>query len=340
MKRNYHILLITCLALLMIAGCRKPNNKRTTDINTTPVNTGGQPPLFPGGTQPSLRELFKDLRYTPEKQCVTAGVLQVVTFSKGTRLTFYPNSFKDAAGNIITSGTVCMEMIEMYKPGDMIANMATTTTTGGDLLRSGGQVYINATKDGQTVYANKYGIAFKQPSASSEPMSLYYGGINNKDSLLKWTQANTSIPGTTAAATVPDSLLGSRYIFDSCTDFHFINCDQLNEQTSPRTVVKIILPDSSFNDQNTRVFVILPGINGVVAAVNYSSSLHSLDVGSDHPLHEVPTGMVADIIVMTVKNDKYYYSEQTGLTVTAGMTVNATMTEQSLDYIKTRLGAL
>jgi hypothetical protein len=338
MKRTLHITLIFCIAIAVIAGCRKPNNSRTTDINTGPISTGGQPPTFPGGTQPSLNQLFKELRYTPEVKCVTAGILQVVTFSKGTSLTFYPNSFKNAAGTTITSGTVCIEMIEMYKPGDMIANGATTTATNGGLLRSGGQVHINATMDGQKVYVNKYGITFKQPTASTESMYLYYGNTDNKDSVVTWTLGDTTGSGVTATGTMVDtSTAYHQYVFDSCTDFSWINCDRFYYDPAPKTTIKIIMPNAHHNGTTSRVYFVFPSINSATQAGMYYSSTNTVELGGSYA---VPTGILFHLIVMTKIADDYYYYELKDQTVTMDMTINADMSLHSLSYVQGKLTEL
>ena len=334
MNRTAQFLLVSCFMLLLIGGCSKPY-KKPDPVPTTVVNPGSGPGTFPVAPGPSLNELFKEFRTTPEVQCVTAGIPQTVTFAKGTRLTFYPNSFKDAAGAIITSGTVCIEMVEMYKPGDMIANRATTTTKDGELLRSGGQVYINATKDGQTVYANKYGIAFRQPAPSEQPMDLYYGDRDNEDSVTQWTISSTINPGTSVPGTRTDSLVSSFY-FDSTTRFRFINCDMLYTISGPRTNnIRIFMPDTSFNKNNTNVLFVFPTINSVVRSSQYEPRIFTC-----HGSYTLPVGLDVSIIVLTKKNDDYYYYEQTGLSITDGMTINATITKQSLDFIKSKLNAL
>ncbi len=308
-------LFLAASALLLVVACHKtpaPEKNNPTNIAT-------------------LSEPFKDLRSTPEKQCVTAGAYQTITFAKGTRLTFYPKSFKDAAGSIITSGTVCIEMIEMYKAGDMIANRASTTTTDGGILMSGGQVHIKATKDGQEVYANKYGIAFKQPAASTQPMDLYYGK-RNSDSVITWTKANTASPGTSVPGTTIDSTT-VYYMFDSCTDFNFINCDQLRS-TAARTDAKVKINNSDYNPLNTQVLLLLPSINSIIN-FKYNKTTKIFEIGKD-----IPVGMAAAIVIISNANGEYLYYEHTNMTVAEGFTVNATMTKETREGIKTKLSAL
>jgi hypothetical protein len=283
----------------------------------------------------NVNELFKEFRSIPEVQCVTAGTQQTITFAKGTRLTFYPNSFKDAAGAIITSGTVCIEMIEMYKPGDMISNGASTSTVEGSILRSGGQVHINATKNGVKLYANVYGISFLQPSASSLPMDLYYGSRNNRDSVTTWTIANTTLPGTTAPGTTTDSI-EVRYIFDSCRNFDFINCDKLYS-TAPLKSVKIILPDTSFNPVNTRVIVVVKVAN---AAIYANGPLDSFSPLPTTWITSIPENTSIHIVAITKKNDSYYYYEKEMKVLTVDISVNALLTKETNEYITARLFAL
>ncbi|MCF8449971.1 MAG: hypothetical protein K9G49_08905 [Taibaiella sp.] len=296
----------------------------------------GPTPVATNKTQ--LNSLFKEFRSTPEIKCVTAGIPQTVVFSKGTKLTFYPNSFKTAAGVIITSGTVCLEVIEMYKPGDMIANRA-TTTDNNRLLTSGGQVKIRATKDGQEVYANKYGIGFRQPGASSQPMMLFYGNTNNEDSVTTWTTDTTKINrGSFSEFTLYDTTGSAAtqawyHQFDSCTDFNWINCDYFFNNTAPKTNIYVSTGDVVFNKSNTSIFIVFPSINAV-------SRAYTIPGSETFTGYNFPTGLGVNIIMMSKVGNDYYYTEQNGLTVTADMSVTATPTKQSLDYIKTKLGAL
>lgn len=284
-----------------------------------------------------LNELFKEFRSTPEVQCVTAGIQQTISFAKGTRLTFYPNSFKDASGAIITSGTVCLEVTEMYKPGDMIANRATTVTNDGKLLQSGGQVYIKATKDEQEVFANRYGIAYPQPAASSLNMSLFYGNTANTDSVITWVDGSqATVSGGTASGTSADTVL-IRYQFDSVTNFSYINCDQFSSYSNI-TNVFIRVPDNSFNNGNSQIFLIFPSINSVTFLGEYSSDNNVFSLRQ--PYYKVPVGMKINIVVMNNKDGNYFYYEQTGITVTENMTLNTTPTKQSLEFIKAKLSAL
>lgn len=345
MKRIYTLFVVLAGVGVWFAACsKKYNNPNSVEPNV--VNPFGGPPgsLTPGS---QLNKLFKDLRSVPERQCVTAGVLQVVPFAKGTVLTFYPNSFKDKAGKIITEGTVCLDVIEMYNPGSMIANRATTMADNG-ILKSGGQVDIKATKDGEEVFANTYDITFRQAGPSNEIMYLYEGSTANSDSSVKWVIADTSKPGTIAEGTVydtsevtpplPPPTFGYAYKFSS-TKFRHMNCDQIrNIDTSLRTVVTATFPNESYNSNNTSVDLILTEMNGLLE-LDYQELKKSFTIGEDHPLHRVPIGYNAILITITKKDNTYYYFENP-VVITKDLKLEATPEAKSEEFIKTRLSEL
>ena len=104
---NFLVAALSCLLFNFFASCEKTNTSSTYIVF-------------------HLNQLFSGLRSTPQNFTVTAGRDTTIYGTNNTLLHFYTNSFKDAGGNIIQSGTVYIQLIEMYKPGDMICNRATT----------------------------------------------------------------------------------------------------------------------------------------------------------------------------------------------------------------------
>jgi hypothetical protein len=299
----------------------------------------------------SKSALFSGLKSDAQVFNVTAGVPGKVVGKNGTVIHFYPNSFRDKNSVTITSGTINIELVEMYKPGTMIANGATTSTSTA-LLASGGQVKIKAWKNGQEVFANTYRIAFKQPNTSNQQMELFYGNTNNSDSIATWTAFGDSTkPGTTAKSTIAvtdttaDTTGGSGggstytyppgiyYIFDSCTDFNWVNVDRFYSSPTPLTKeITVTLPDNSFTQFNTNIFIMLPTENAV-------TQFEAEDALTYKPRIKLPTGSSYKLVVITNKGGTYYYCEKTG-TITAGESISPSMAEETLYDIKARLGAL
>jgi hypothetical protein len=303
----------------------------------------------PTYNQSNLNQLFSGLRSTPQSFTVTAGASQTVVGANGTVLNFYPNSFKNASGTIITSGTINLQLVEMYKPGDMIQNRAVTTTSDGQLLQSGGEINIIATMNGQEIYANKYGIGFKQSGPSSQSMELYYGSVNNVDSVITWTVGNNVNPGTTAPSTIHDSVHTHNYLylFDSCTNFLSVNCDDTyteNWANVSNTTVSVTIPDEKFNPGNTDVYIVATTFKkiAILAKPGPANSFvfsETFSAGGTYHTIGLPIGLNYELVVLSNINGSYYYYQTSGI-ITNGMTINAAVAPETRGDIIARLAGL
>ncbi len=344
MNRLYTYLIIVFAATMFITSCSKTYIKSN---NVAPV----------AADQSGLNSLFGSLRPAPQSLAVTAGSLQKVYGFNGTKLTFYPNSFKDKNGKIITSGTINIQLTEVYTIADMIASRA-PTVSDGRLLTSGGAVVIKATMNGEEVFANKYGIGFKQSAQSQQPMSLFYGNTNTPDSAVAWAILGAPGVGVSVLGTVSNidtailyivngsggydtviktSAVLNYYQFDSCADFNWINCDYFYTASAKLTDVTVYVPDSSYNLSNTEVFILFPGINAAAHMNQYAVGSHAFDLSQGYYL---TVGMQVDIVVATNKNGTYYYYQQTGITTINGLFIFANMSQTTLSYIETQLQGL
>ena len=340
MNRTYRsFLAVCCIVAVLMTSCGRTYKNNT--IIQAPADL----------TQ--LNSLFSALRPAPQNLSVTAGFLQTVFGLGGTKLTFYPNSFKDKNGNVITSGIINLQLTEVYTPGDMIACRA-TTTSNGQLLMSGGQLLITATMNGEEVFANKYGIGFRQAQMSKQPMSLFYGDTNNPDSVVTWAAPGTPQRGVFVSGTVslsdssivvvitpngPDTIavhgaIMQYYQFDSCANFNWINCDYFYNSGVQLTDVSVVMPDSTFNSSNSEVFIVFPDINSAAHMSQFTPAANMFDLPKGY---YIPVGMTVDVVVATNKNGTYYYYQQTGITTTSGTVIFANMSQSSLSYIKSQL---
>ncbi|MCD6011664.1 MAG: hypothetical protein K0Q79_1526 [Flavipsychrobacter sp.] len=320
MKSKLMCTAVLCaLVLSCIISCRKTpaNTSTTTTINNTD-------------------QLFADLKTSPQNFTVKAGIHKTIFGAEGTIISFYPNTFRDKNGNTVTSGTVNIQLTEMYKPGSMIANKA-STMSGGQVLKSGGQVYIKATVNGQEVYANNYMIGFPQSAVSGETMQLFHNA-NEDNNVIQWelqdtAQKDTAMGNIAFGALRPDTLrtgdtvfawLGSPFFrFDSNSKFGWTNCDRFYYATT-RTGLKVKLPDNSFNPDNTEIFLVLPSLNAVMSSdktylgtVQYDKTINTMRLVSEGQNDNlVPVGLAYKVVVMATKDNKNYYFESSGTTVT------------------------
>jgi len=314
---------MACVAVVAVISCKKVQSNPTTIINSSQ----------------SLNQLFAGLRYTPQGLSVQAGRDTIVYGTKGTMLHFYANSFKTAAGSIILSGTIYIQLVEMYTAGDMIANRTSTITASGKLIQSTGQVNIVATMNGETVYANKYGIGFAQTAASSQKMELFYGSTNTSDSTANWTVCDTTKPGTTAigidSAGNPIFYSNSTYVpppkpwyyvFDSCSSFNFVNSDYW-WNSGPIYPMTVLMPDTSFNRRNTQVYVTL---------LSDKVNLVMDDNDSGGFVQYMVPGLNYTLVAITNKNGIYYFCQQSGITA-SGLRVSVALSQDSEGDIQSRL---
>lgn len=303
-KYTQSITLLLLSAVVLFAACKKESG-----------TTGTLPPKEPDADKQLLSNMFAGLKPVPQSFQINAGAWKVIYGAKKTRLIFYPNSFKDKQGNIISSGQIDIKLIEAYKPGEVISNRSSATGSGR-LLMSGGQVYLKAYRAGQEVYPNVYGIGFSQQAASTQPMNLFYGSNNNGDSTVIWTQAGVNNGTTAPNGTITDSLGQIFYQFDSCTSFNWINCDYFYNTNSPLTNLFMVAPDTGFNGGNTQVFLVFPAINSVTWMGTYTSGTHTFSMS---PNYFVPVGMSFHTISISMNNGNYYYDEKLNLNVSSNM---------------------
>jgi hypothetical protein len=298
-------------------------------------------PVNPVATDLPINDLYRALKPQPQSFNVNAGSSQTITGAKGTVITFNPQSFKTQAGVVITSGNINIKLTEALTPGQMIMNRVSTVTDADNLLQSGGSVNIVATLNGSPVYANRYKVSFKQPSLSSQPMALFNGivtpsGIN--EGAVIWSNNPTNTINGTTILNGNDSMENAYYIFDSCTNFNWVNCDYFSNTPDPKTDITVVMPDGTYNDSTTDVVMILPALNMVCGIGHYNAATHSFNLGTSN--YFVPLGNNIKVVIMGVKNGVYFFELQNNITVTNGLTLIATPANTTLSNIQTILSGL
>jgi len=282
-----------------------------------------------------LRYLFLHLQTAPQSFTVNAGTDQTIEGAQGTLIKFNPQSFKDGQGNIISSGTINIELTEMYKPGDMIANRVTTTTVQQRRLQSGGSVKIVATMNGRDVFTNGYALGFRQPGFSTEPMSLFLGveKVDSTGTRVQWSdEQQQTVMETTKISTK------IYYLFDTCTAFNWINCDYFYSAPDPKTKVRITMPDNSYDLGNTQVYAIFPAINSVSSLDDYDAGTHSFNLGNDN--YMLPVGATIHIVVLSAKDGSYFVDVRKNVTVSSGLNIAATPVASPIESIQAALSGL
>jgi hypothetical protein len=289
----------------------------------------------PSNQTKSIASLFQSLKETPQEFTVNAGSWQTITGARGTVIKFNPQSFKDGAGNIITSGTVDIALTEAYTPGQMLLNRVTTQTENDQPLGSGGCVNIVATINEHEVFANNYSIAFRQPGPNEQPMALFKGIVSTDpvSGGVTWSSdSSNTVPRAIKDSSANPSFF---YAFDTCLNFNWINCDHFAAYPAPKTDVKIVFPDSSYNWTTTKVFIIFPGLNSTTGMSYYDAATHTFNF--NHPAYYIPVGTSIKVVIMGAKDNNYFFEMKDNITVTDNISIMANPETQSLSAIQSVL---
>jgi hypothetical protein len=278
--------------------------------------------------------LLDEFHASPTSFSVTAGVTKEVLGPQGTLLRFYPNSFRDKNGNVLTGGNVKIELTEMYTAGDIL-KYYTSTSTGSSVLTTGGQVFIKATMNGEEVTANKYGIGFDASRTPAPgPRELHYGNNYAADHIVTWADASGATGmATHGAAVVSNASItlpsASYYMFDSCTAFNWVAGDHTYSGTFQDVTINVKLTNESFAGNVWSV--VYAGLSTQrVATALYQVSF---DREAQTVVYKgwVPTGTAAKLMLV-IPRDKYtWFYAKNDQTLTDGITVDVTLIKASKD---------
>jgi hypothetical protein len=156
---------------------------------------------------PTLDSVYNMLRVQPQLFTINAAAGGSFYGSRGTRFIIKPNSLLDDTGANVT-GTVQIEVAEYRKRGDMLFS-GVLPYSNGEPLVTGGELYINATKDGRRIYL-KPGSTFEAHVPSSGDTTggfMFFAGnpgVNAIEDKVNWVLPDTA--RTTGLSYLADSL--------------------------------------------------------------------------------------------------------------------------------------
>ncbi|UPT65862.1 MAG: hypothetical protein M0D57_15285 [Sphingobacteriales bacterium JAD_PAG50586_3] len=268
-----------------------------------------QIPLQPGNYE--IYSYFLNQAVPTQTFSVKADEQTTITTTAGAEVTFWPNSFK-MANNTIVSGYVDISLKEIYTKKDMILNNA-TTTSGGNILVSKGEMYLLVTQNGQELFPTQQ-YKVKLPSSGIQNyIPVFTGTVTNPNpnntaiNYLNWIQDTTNfykyvVNGDTSYIGYPD-------------DFNWINCDYFYNNTDPKDSISAVLP-SSFDETNTKVFISIDSEEAV-------GNVFNIHPGSNkYRFNSIPIGTNVHMTSFSVSNGKLYFGLGAGTVGTGGTTLN------------------
>ena len=263
-------------------------------------------PPIENPTPTSSISAFFDNNLESEKQTFTINPSTdyMVTGVNGTTLFFNANTFEDMNGNTV-SGPIEIEMIETQNNKDMLLWNLPTTTTDGQLLFSGGIVYVNVSQGGNQLSINDNApIQASVPSDNYIAMD-YFTGSEDNNGRFGWELDDTdTVTTNTADSTNWNTNFGGMFTFDFTIDsIGWINCDYFYGIGDPLTGVQVELPDS-FNGSNSAVFIYYSNLNSV-ASLYDSDEDGVFDLGWSYA---TPIGQNISFVVISEINGSFYYA--------------------------------
>lgn len=326
MNTNIFKLNAICIVLtivVVISSCRKKHN----------ITSNNNDNVF---------ELLEKLKSPAQKFSGQAGEAWSISGIKGTRINFYPKSFRDNNGQIINSGTIDIELIETPKAKDMILNGVTTMVGKSRFLQSGGAINITATQNGNPVIVGeRFGIDFKQDNASTDTMFVFQGWAGQQMSftdgtgLVSWGESGSN---GQAGTRVDTSSVINYYSFDSVLNFDWINCDRFRNDIGPKTNINIMLSGANPKLYGVIGFLVLPDINSVISIYQSNpDNLKYLSLGSSM---KIPIGMKATFVVMAKIDSEYYFARKDAGSLVNNHSESMVLKKKSITEIISEINSL
>lgn len=314
MKNSHFLLALVSVACLTFTGCKKNN-----EDSPAPATT--------------INDFFEKTEVKSQTFTITTDNGQSsITGEQGTKVTFPQNAFTTLDGTPVT-GTVSIELKEIYDKSDMVLSDR-PTMSDGRLLISGGEIFIGATANGQELRldANTNILVELAPTTAVDTtMGLFTGSVD--DSVFNWTPVDID---TTAARN--DSLWyvsdpgfyydPSHYIFAIST-LGWINCDRFYGESA--TYIHVTCSGEP-TPSATKVYLIFKNLNGV-------APLHYEWGANKYYSVAAPIGEEATLVAFGIKDGKEYFSKK-DITISSDLNVSLDLTESSAEEITAALESL
>lgn len=200
MKILLRFSLLVLLCQLTFTSCQKSNSKTLSQFNPpernttlSAVNPDPAVPVFNTiATQQSHNSIEKMLhKEAPQKQKFTANITEpiVVNCEQGTVLKFEPNVFVYADSKLPVTEPVEIQVTE-YLDYASILFSDLSTTSGKEILETGGMIYVEAVSNGRAceIKDGEYYEIELPAEINKDKMQLFYG--QSKDGKIDWYAAN------------------------------------------------------------------------------------------------------------------------------------------------------
>ena len=300
-----YLALFMLVALVLFNACKKEDDSPNSNNNNNNNNNGSNNTNI-------VLDFFKD-NLNDAKQITSVDITNgnYLFGNYGTSIYISDCSFLDSDGNQV-SGIIDFELIEAQTKLDMLKLNKPTFTSDGQLLVSGGILYVNASQNGEDLIINpNCGLEVSMPG--------YY--LNNQDGNMQYFSGDVDLIGVfgweleegdtvTTIGGGNDSLeTGFYFQIDSVG---WINCDYFYDTQGQLTGVEVELPNG-YDGSNSQCFIYYNSINSVASL--YDGNQDGIfTLGTSY---STPIGMDVKFIAISGDSlDNYYYHITSNTTVT------------------------
>jgi hypothetical protein len=249
-----------------------------------------------------------------------------ITTAKGTKLWIYDyNLWTQQYGPV--SYPFDIEIIELYTLKDMILHRKPTTSFNS-MLVTGGAIYLNVRKNGNSLNIYPYSppnISIPAKTVDNS-MLLFYEG-NDKDDQFTWLEApkDTIRQSPNGIDRVP-LIIGGKGTYEIFPrQFGWINCDKFLNYAGERTQVSFV--STKVGLESIAIFMVFPNISSVIQ-VYQGKSL------------EVPVGEEVKIVALAQTKDGLVFSFFKDIKVEKQQTVEIDLKETTEKDFLTALDKL
>jgi hypothetical protein len=288
-----YLTLFMLIALVLFNACKKEDDSPNNGSNNTTANV--------------VLDFFKS-NLNNERQITSVDITSgaYIWGNKGASIYISPCSFLDENGNSV-SGVIEFELIEAQTNLDMLKINRPTFTKDGQLLVSGGVVYVNATQNGSSLKINPdCSLQANVPSIgwATDPKPMeYFVGSEDENGVFAWEQETTD----TVTTLLDDSLSFYDFPIDSVG---WINCDYFYGVDDELTGVQLELP-TGYDGSNTQGFIYYSSINSLAGLYDADQD-GVFDLGSSY---STPVGMYVNFIALSGDSASGYYYNITPSTI-------------------------
>jgi hypothetical protein len=268
--------------------------------------------------------LQNDLKIIPATDSFEVNNTAADRNISGMQLLFTPNCCTNGAGQAVT-GKVNLEALLIKNKGDMVL-MNKPTSSNGQLLVSGGEIFISLNQNGQQLQLASNARVYLRyaDAAPNQQMKLFYGDETNPQQF-NWVPSFDSIRA------------GNQFYDIVSSKLRWINCDYFYDTTGTvRSTVSAYLP-FNYTNANTETFLVFKNILSVLSM--YGDVAEKRFISS-----KVPNNLAATVVAISKQGNDYFLGKEqitTGVNVTAGnQKVSLTPVKTSLADIKVFLGTL